>query len=141
MKLTVEQLNEIHHFVSMQVKYRETCEELYDHLLNALEFKDEAFSLVLIAQIIEEDFGSFELIGEEEKHHRKHVTVKYSKLLWREVLNGFEVPRCCIYIVICWYFYMIYNSTMPEKVMINIMYALAIAVTFPACTIFTKDTL
>lgn len=138
MKLTAEQLNEIHDFISMHVKYRETCEELFDHLLNALEIKDEAFSLLLVAQIVKEDFGSFELIVEEEKHHRKHVTVKYSKLLWREVLNSFEVPRCFIYIFICWYFYGIYNSIIPEKLMINIMYVLAIVVTFPGVYYFYK---
>jgi hypothetical protein len=67
MKLTTEQLAEIRVYIFEAPRYRETYYELYDHIVNALEQGDEPFSIDLVKQIIEEDFGGSSVLFNKKR--------------------------------------------------------------------------
>jgi hypothetical protein len=110
MKLTEEQLAEVRIYIFSTPRFRETYNELYDHIVNALEEADSEFSIGLVQQIVKEDFGGFEKIAAQEEQYQKQVTRKYKRLLGAEMLNTFKFPTilsniCALLISIAFYVY------------------------------------
>ncbi|QNR85510.1 hypothetical protein H9N25_03270 [Pedobacter riviphilus] len=73
MRLTAQQHQEIKGYIFDVPKYIETYNEVYDHVVNALEDKDEAYSTELVAKIINDDFGSFNEIKQQEELYQKQI--------------------------------------------------------------------
>ena len=71
MKLSAEQKIELRIYIFNQQKYRETFNEVYDHLINALADSAEPFSVEQVAKIINEDFGGFNTIRAKELQYQK----------------------------------------------------------------------
>lgn len=110
MKLTAEQLAEIRVYIFSAPRFRETYNELYDHIINAMEEIDSEFDMKLVEQIVTDDFGGFEKIVEQEERYQKQVTSKYKRLLGAEMLNTFKFPAilqncCALLISIAFYVY------------------------------------
>jgi hypothetical protein len=58
MKLTEEQIKNLQKYLHDALSYRETYEEIYDHILSAMEFQPEGVSFEdAINNIIRDDFG------------------------------------------------------------------------------------
>jgi len=110
MKLTEEQLAEVRIYIFSAPRFRETYNELYDHILNALEEMDGEFTIEFVRQIVKDDFGGFDKIVEQEERYQKQVTSSYKRLLRIEMLNTFKFPAilsniCVLLISIGFYAY------------------------------------
>jgi len=92
MILTAQQHQEIKDYIFDAPKYIETYNEVYDHVVNALEDKDEAYSTELVAKIINDDFGSFNEIKQQEELYQKQINKKQAKLFLNELINSFKWP-------------------------------------------------
>lgn len=91
MKLTEEQKIEIRNFLT-PIKYRETYDELYDHILNLLADKEGSYNINEVVLILNNDFGGYVEICKQEKLHRKDLGKKYRKQFRQEMLNTFKWP-------------------------------------------------
>lgn len=92
MIITEQQYAEIRAYINPASKFRETNNEIYDHILNALRDEDGTFSMKVVEGIVERDLGGFGQIIEEEKAYQKAVSRKYLRLLWSEVKETFRFP-------------------------------------------------
>lgn len=92
MELSTEQKQEITFFLIDGPKYRETYNEVYDHVINAFQDNEEFYSLDQVAKIINQDFGGFEQIRTEEVLYQKELNKKYMVDFRQEMLNTFKWP-------------------------------------------------
>jgi hypothetical protein len=93
MILTEIQKQEVADYVKSITRYMETYDEVYDHLLSALEQEQQAtFHISLAKDVINSDFGGEKQIRQEEENTRKALYGNFSKMLKRELLNTFQFP-------------------------------------------------
>lgn len=92
MELTEEQKAEIKNYIIDVPKYRETYNELYDHILNSLKDNDGSYSIDAVNVIINNDFGGFSEIVEQEKIYQKEIGKKYNLYFRSEMLHTFQWP-------------------------------------------------
>jgi hypothetical protein len=116
MKLTEEQLAEIRVYIFGTPRYRETYYELYDHILNALEPLDEPFHFGLVQHIVEEDFGGFEGIVNQEVVYQKSITTKYNRLLSSEMLNFYKTSTVFSTIALLFIGYLFYDASLTSEI-------------------------
>lgn len=93
MVLTEEQKAEIRDYIVTVPKYRETYNELYDHILNSLEDREVVFSIDEVINIVNRDFGGFSEIVSQEKSYQKELSKQYNKVFRMEMVNTFKWPR------------------------------------------------
>lgn len=92
MELTQEQKEEIKAFIIDVPRYRETYHELYDHILNSLKDNPESYHINKVIDVINNDFGGFPAIVEQEKVYQKQLNKRYNRLFLLEMLNTFKWP-------------------------------------------------
>lgn len=92
MKLTEQQKKKTSDYIFEEQKYRETYNELYDHIITALSYCDEVYSLESVAKIVNKDFGGFENIRKTEEEYQKELNKRYIRAFRQEMLNTFKWP-------------------------------------------------
>ncbi|TDQ11809.1 hypothetical protein [Pedobacter metabolipauper] len=140
MLLTEEQCAEIRVYIFDVPRYRETYDEIYDHILNSMASKEGDFDLELVREIIDEDFGGFSQIVKQEALYQKQITSKYRKMLWSEMYAGtFHFPEALKNLGLLFICYMIYDYSLTNEVNVKVFYqALLIAVTIPGVIYLVK---
>jgi len=87
------QKQEIADYVKSVTRYRETYNEVYDHVLSALEQEaQDSFHLSLAEEVINTDFGGRKQIFEGEDNTRQALYGSFSRMLKQEILNTFKFP-------------------------------------------------
>lgn len=79
MKLTDQQKAEVRNYIITVPKYRETYNELYDHILNSLSDNENEYSINEVISIINNDFGGFEKIASQEEIYHNKIGKKFNK--------------------------------------------------------------
>ncbi|RZK42050.1 MAG: hypothetical protein EOO90_09050 [Pedobacter sp.] len=79
MELNTEQKREVRDYVSSKTCYRETYNEVYDHVLNSLKDNHTSCDNDTLEQILNDDFGGVKGIALQEKNHQKALGKKYMK--------------------------------------------------------------
>lgn len=92
MQLTEAQKAEIGAYIFTVPKYRETYNELYDHIINSFETNEEVYGINEIQNIINNDFGGFSEIVALEKNYQKQLSKQYNRVFRMEMLNTFKWP-------------------------------------------------
>lgn len=100
MRLSEEELIELRLYLMAITKYRETYNEIYDHVLNALEERAGIYNIGIAREIIIQDFGTVPQIAEQELLYQKQVNRKFSRLLWKEMLNTFRFPQVAVNVLL-----------------------------------------
>jgi hypothetical protein len=103
MRLTRNQLAEVDNYLNELTRYRETYQELKDHVLTALQDLNACtFDIQFVKDIVEEDFGGRENIIKYEAVYKRSSTKRYFKLLAAEMLNTFKwvglIKNLCLFI-------------------------------------------
>jgi hypothetical protein len=93
MLLTEEQKAEIGAYIVSVPKYRETYNELYDHILNSLLEYEGEFDLSKVDQIVNRDFCGYYEIAHQEKIYQKAISIQYNGFFRTEILNTFKWPE------------------------------------------------
>ena len=87
------QKQEVADYVKSITRYMETYNEVYDHLLSALEQEQQAtFHMSLVKDVVNSDFGGEKQIRQEEESARQALYGSFSKMLKQELLNTFKFP-------------------------------------------------
>lgn len=92
MDLTQEQKEEIKAYIIDVPRYRETYNELYDHILNSLKDNTGSYSVNEVIDVVNNDFGGFQAIVRQEKIYQKQLNKRYNRLFLLEMLNTFKWP-------------------------------------------------
>ncbi len=92
MEITPKQKQEVKDWIFIVPKYRETFNELYDHILNALKDIEAPFNTNLVDEIVLKDFGGYQMVAENEKIYRNVIGKRYMKFFNLEMLNTFKWP-------------------------------------------------
>jgi hypothetical protein len=93
MKLTPDELVQVSIYLDKLPKYRETVQELKDHVLSALDGETNVrFDIKLVEEIILDDLGGGDCIIQQEVSYKDDLTSRYFKLLAVEVLNMLKWP-------------------------------------------------
>ena len=101
MKLTAEQLKTLQDTLKEGVTYRETYEEVYDHILTALEHRDNSLSLAkTLNNIMQSDFGGFKGLRSIEKKRRWTVGKQMAKKQLWYFLDHLKFPLLPITLII-----------------------------------------
>ncbi|MES2653887.1 MAG: hypothetical protein V4663_19265 [Bacteroidota bacterium] len=79
MLLTEKQKTEIKDYIIGVPKYRETYNELYDHIVNSLEDSEVAFSIDEVVNVVNRDFGGFSEVVYQEEIYHKEISKKYNR--------------------------------------------------------------
>jgi len=87
------QKQELADYVKSITRYMETYDEVYDHVLSALEQEPQAtFQMSLVKDVINCDFGGEKQIRQEEENTRLALYGGFSQMLKLELLNTFKYP-------------------------------------------------
>lgn len=94
MKPTLQQEEILKKYLREALLYRETYEEVYDHILTALEQKPkELLFQEAINQILNNDFGGGKGLVEMEKKCYQYVVDEILSQLWKYFKSNFKFPN------------------------------------------------
>ena len=102
MKPTEQQLKVLQEYLHKTLNYRETYEEIYDHILSALEFQPGAISFQdAVNAIILNDFGGHENLLKVEKAQKDALVSDMYKKYKSYLISYFKLPNL-IYLLLAW---------------------------------------
>jgi hypothetical protein len=87
MKLNKEELAEVSQYILTLTRYKETYDEMYDHVLSLLEEKEELFDSRLISEIVNDNFGGHEQILKNEAISLEELKRSSGRSLMEETLS------------------------------------------------------
>ncbi len=91
MKPTLQQEENLRTYLRKELRYRETYEEVYDHILTALEQKPQEVSFQdSVNQIIKDDFGGGKGLIKTEKKCYESVADEANTQQWNYFKSNFE---------------------------------------------------
>lgn len=94
MKLTAQEDQFLKQYLSKTLKYRETYDELYDHIITALSHKITTSSFEeTIADIIRDDFGGPDNLRKLEKASKKSAFKDTVRLFLISFIGYFKFPK------------------------------------------------
>ncbi|WP_448703020.1 hypothetical protein ACFGVR_11770 [Mucilaginibacter sp. AW1-3] len=102
MKLNEEQLADLQRELNYAVKYRETYDELYDHVLTGIEAYDgqPADPTLMAKQIIKNEFGGYEALKRMEEDRVKLVNRAMRKKHGQNMREFFNFPMAVLTIAV-----------------------------------------
>lgn len=120
--------------------FAETYNELYDHVLSAIGSENHhTFSMDVVANILDEDFGGPSKIKLEEQNHMKELSQSFSGLLRREMLDTFKFPAIAANLIMLAVCYLAYSYGAAEGAKIKVLTAtLIISMFIPPLLYFVK---
>jgi len=140
MKLSYWELDYVHtRMKSHDIKFQEIYNELFDHIVTAIEAKkesgDTATMEMLYNDVVNTQFGGYNGIEEVAKSHEKGYKAKVNKLIWanyKYYINIWSFLFTSLAIIIC--------SQLPgTKFVKGIMLSLLVlAIVYPLVYVFIK---
>ncbi|KQC00241.1 hypothetical protein [Pedobacter sp. Hv1] len=115
MELTEEQKAEIKDYIITVPKYRETYNELYDHILNSLKDNVGPYHINKVIAIINDEFGGFSEILSQEKIYQKELGKKYNTYFRLEMLHTFKWPEMLNNLCLLGLCLLIYSGAKDEE--------------------------
>jgi len=106
MELSAEQKAEIRAYLITATKYRETYNELYDHILNSLVDQEGIYHINLVLKIVDDDFGGFNEILTQEEIYRREIGKKFNRQFRLQFIDTLKWQGICLLLVCL----MIYHS-------------------------------
>jgi hypothetical protein len=128
MKPTLQQTQLLKKYLRNLLDYRETYEEIYDHILSAVESNttDEPFAEA-VNNIIKTNFGGAKGLIKIEKQHYKAVVNEVVKQQWLQFTQSFKFPEVLLSLLLfaAIYFIVIIFSAQATAIVI-FLFALCI---------------
>jgi hypothetical protein len=141
MKLNKEQCSIVSDRVWGIVKYRETYEEVYDHILTAIEQHYDGKKSVydLTEQLINQEFGSSEGIKQLEAEREKIIKSAINKKQWKYVLNHFRFPLIAFTLILAVASYFFIDTYISRKALFLIVFIVALVPFLACCSRWLKQ--
>jgi len=119
MKLTVAQKEEIGDSILKFTRFRETYNEVYDHILNAFEYSESKYSTIRLNEILKDDFGGVNNIIENELQYALESNKSFSKNYRQEIANLFKWPNLTGTLTIVTLLFIISRSIKSDEFNVN----------------------
>jgi hypothetical protein len=102
MMITKAEQESIREVLWHNLKYRETFDELYDHILSSIEIKedDKQRPYELARYIVDTEFGGWDGIKKLETAREKSIQRQFRKSLWTEMKSYFSFPLIAFTVLI-----------------------------------------
>lgn len=126
MELTEAEKTEIKEYIIGVPRYVETYNELYDHVLNALQSSEDTYRIEVVAHIIQKDFNGFSAIVKQEELYQQQLIKKYKKMFFAEMGNtfkGVELIKTVLILLlcVCFYYYSVSNPVNWKPLIVSIV--------------------
>jgi hypothetical protein len=99
MMLTPGNKQEIADYIGGVIRYQETFDEVYDHILSGVcVCHNPEFSISNVREIVEVDFGGLQQITENEKEYERTFLRSCMRDLKEQMLRSFKFPAILIHV-------------------------------------------
>jgi len=99
MMLTPENKQEIADYIGGVMRYQETFDEVYDHILSAASVSDNPeFRIRYVREIVDVDFGGLQQITQNEKEYEKTFLRSCMVDLKDQIIRTFKFPAILFHI-------------------------------------------
>lgn len=128
MKPTLQQTQLLKKYLRNTLDYRETYEEIYDHILSAVEGNTGDLSFEeAVNNTIKSDFGGAKGLVKMEKQHYSSVVDEVISQQWKNFINNFKFPEVVYSLLLLGCIYCaVLRFTMHSYVMVGLIFALVI---------------
>lgn len=111
MKITLEQEAQLRKYLRDVMRYRETCEEVYDHVLTALQNREYAGTFEeAVNQILREDFGGYNNLRQIEDDAKNAAVKSGVNKYISFYIDHFKWPRVIYVVVYASFIYLFFNA-------------------------------
>lgn len=111
MKLTVQQVDELSNYLKKQLHFRESFEEVYDHILSALEHKDANVNFnEMVNTIIKEDFGGHPNLINIEKRISSYIADDCKRKFRGYFIDQLRMPVLLYYLPVGLMLYLVFDT-------------------------------
>ena len=125
-------------YLTPLTRYRETNDEVFDHVLKVIESQEQPFSEIYVGQIIEDEFGGVKGIKLMEQEAILATKEKVSENYWQEFRLNFKGKKLfelsgitLMWIIICFFSF---GTNVPKIFVLNpaliFLYVLALRIYF-----------
>lgn len=118
--ITAEQVTRLYEFTREHyVEHYDLQTELVDHLANAIEQRWEATPEMPFEDCIKAEFKKFGIFGfmDVVERRQKALRKKYRKLIWKQLIGFFEIPKILLTAVLTFLLYfMVQSDFLPSYV-------------------------
>jgi hypothetical protein len=122
MKPTSQQEENLRTYLRNELLYRETYEEVYDHILTALEQKPQDISFQdSVNQIIKDDFGGGQDLVEMEKKCYKLASDEAISQQWNYFKSNFKFPKLIYTLILFLTIYLIVSKIAHASFIISFL--------------------
>ena len=130
MELSEKQKAEIKNYMITIPKYRETYDELYDHILNALADDDSKYGIDKVIFIVNNHFGGFMNIIDQEKTCHQEIGKKYNREFRQQLITTLGGPGLLVFAFCLLVYYCSRFATFSIKpmLMLTILSSICVAV-------------
>lgn len=132
MKLSKEELAEVSQYLFTLTRYKETYDEMYDHVLSILEEREGPFDSQLIPEIVNGNFGGHEQILKNEAISLEELNLSSGGSLMEEAfskLRSFKSFDNISLICLCVLFY--FETTNGVFSFVYLIYAMFLVASYP----------
>ena len=137
MKLTEQQIEDLYDFTRLHyVEYYDLQTELVDHLANDIESILEETPDLNFEQARDQSFKKFGVFGFMDVVNEKTNTLNkyYWKLVWKEFITFFKLPKIILTGFLIWIIYLLFNSI--ENKMFVFIPLLILIITIPSINLY-----
>lgn len=140
MIVTQEQQESIREVLWHNLKFKETFDELYDHILTSIEHTQTSEKLPheIAADIIKNEFGGWEKLKELEVSRQKKIQAQLRSKLWNLMKGYFRFPLIVFTLLASGSFYYAADH-LPRKVMMLVLMGTVIMPFIMWCRIAPKN--
>lgn len=122
MKPTLQQEENLRTYLRNELLYRETYEEVYDHIITALQQKPQHVSFQdSVNQIIKDDFGGGKGMVEMEKKCYELVADEAVSQQWNYFKSNFRFPSLVYTLILFLTIYLIVSKIAPTSFIISFL--------------------
>lgn len=122
MELSEIEKKEVGNYVFAIVKYVETYNEVYDHILNLLAEMPGTYDINLVQKIIEVDFDGAKTIRKQENVYQKQIKRKHLKLIGLEMLYTFKFRKLLPNLILMLLCYVLYVNNINLAALFKTIY-------------------
>jgi hypothetical protein len=126
MKPTLQQIELLKKYLRNTLDYRETYEEIYDHIISAVEgnMTNESFEMV-VNKIINSDFGGAKGLVKIEKQYYNLAVDEVISRQWHNFISNLKFPQVLYSLLLFGCIYLgVLHLTVQSYIMVGLIFTL-----------------
>jgi hypothetical protein len=112
MELNSTQKKAIGDYIFGITRYIETYNEIYDHVLNAIDQEDGIFGMEAVIQIINRDFGGKAGVRQQEESFQKQLKLSHLRLIGLQMIDSFRPSQLLPNLIVMLLCFILYTANL-----------------------------